>query len=159
MADETVELSAAVVLRKEVAAAVAEQSKTEVRSRVVAQLVEAEIQKRAAALALALSKRQEAAKELDKIRPDIELDKIRPDIAHYDENGTLAVTAFSKAVFEQKKQAKAKLEKIDKAIDAAINNADYQALDKIGGKEKTEMVRKGQRSRSTSLKSSSCRVL
>lgn len=129
MPEETVELSAAVVLRKEVAAAVAEQSKTEVRSRVVAQLVEAEIQKRAAALALALSKRQEAAKELD---------KIRPDIAHYDENGTLAVTAFSKAVFEQKKQAKTKLEKIDKAIDAAINNADYQALDKIGGKEKTE---------------------
>ena len=122
---ESPELSpAAVVLRKEVNAVVAEKSKTEVRQRVVDTLVEAELSRRANALAGALTKRADAAKELSKIEPD--------QVAFGEDGKKLSATYSSKAALARK-QAKEKLDKIDRAIDAAINNADYQSLEKIGG--------------------------
>ena len=94
----------------------------EIRSRVVADLAEVEIDRRTKNLAAALSKRNDLAKELGKIKPD------RVD---YDENGQpVGVGRYSREQSGKVKETKKKLTKIDAAINKAINNANFDALQK-----------------------------
>ena len=108
----------------------------QVRQRVVEQLAEAEIQRRTILLATVLDKRKEAERAVY---------KIKPDLVSYNEAGAVTSTSYSKAKVDELKKAKELLAKIDKAIEKAINEADYEELAKVkdakvdGGKEeKTE---------------------
>jgi len=124
---ETSETPIAVELRKEVKAKV-EQShqNNEIRERVVNHLTEVEVERRATLLQSALDNRDEVYKELN---------KVRPDLVQYTEGGQVVNEFFSKEQSKKRKDATEKLNKIDKAIDKAVNDADYdglkQALNKL----------------------------
>jgi len=123
----TSETPIAVELRKEVKAKV-EQShqNNEIRERVVNHLTEVEVERRATLLQSALDNRDEVYKELN---------KVRPDLVQYTEGGQVVNEFFSKEQSKKRKDATEKLNKIDKAIDKAVNDADYdglkQALNKL----------------------------
>lgn len=118
-------LPAAVQLRADVKTSVAEQQNNgEVRKRVIAQLAEAEIVKRTDLLAKAIAKREEQSKTID---------KIRPDMVSYSDTGTVVAEHYSKAKADELKKARELLGKIDKAIDKAVNTADYEEVRKVVG--------------------------
>lgn len=98
------------------------QENGEIRARVVDTLVEEEIGIRADLLAKALAKRKAQQKELD---------KIKPDECNFNEDGSPANQHWSKAKLGERNKATKTLSKIDKAINAAINNADYEGVKKI----------------------------
>jgi len=102
----------------------AEQTHGTIRTRVVTHLVDAEIERRTNLLVKAMANRKAAAKEVD---------KIKPDQVQHEESGKVAMTSYSKAKIDELKKCKKKLSKIDKAINRAINEADYDGLQK-GGK-------------------------
>ena len=93
-----------------------------IRKRVVDTLVEEEVTNRADLLTKALAKRKAQAKELN---------KIRPDHCTFNEDGSPAQQQWSKAKLGERTKAEGVLAKIDKAINAAVNNADYEGLKKI----------------------------
>jgi len=124
---ETSETPIAVELRKEVKAKVEQaHQNNEIRERVVNHLTEVELERRATLLQSALDKRDEVYKELN---------KVRPDLVQYTEGGQVVNEFFSKEQSKKRKDATEKLNKIDRAIDKAVNDADYdglkQALDKL----------------------------
>lgn len=93
-----------------------------IRARVVGALVEEEVGIRADLLTKALAKRKAQAKELD---------KIRPDHCTFNADGSPANQHWSKEKLKERDKALKALNKIDKAINAAINNADYEGVKKI----------------------------
>ncbi len=99
-----------------------EQSAGIIRKRVVEALVEEEVTNRADLLTQALAKRKAQSRELE---------KIRPDHCTFNEDGTLANRYWSKAKLDERAKAQKILSKIDKAINAAVQNADYEGLKKI----------------------------
>jgi len=94
----------------------------EIRARVVNALVEEEVGIRADLLTKALAKRKAQAKELD---------KIKPDHCTFNADGSPANQHWTKAKLVEKQKAEKSLNKIDKAINAAINTADYEGVKKI----------------------------
>jgi len=70
----------------------------------------------------ALAKRKAQAKELD---------KIRPDQCTFNQDGSPANQHWSKSGLGERQKAEKTLAKIDKAINAAVQNADYEGLRKI----------------------------
>lgn len=98
------------------------QEKGEIRTRVVDALVEEEVTVRADLLTKVLAKRKAQQKELD---------KIKPDHCTFHGDGTAADLLWSKAKLKEKQEAEKKLNKIDKAINAAINDADYEGVKKF----------------------------
>jgi hypothetical protein len=113
----------AVDISKEVTTKVADlQTGGEVRKRVVDELVEDEIAKRSKKLATVLAKRQEAWRELQ---------KIKPDQASYNEKHEKVSETYSKGKMEERKKLEEKIAKMDKAINKAVNDADYAGLDKF----------------------------
>lgn len=119
------DVPAAVAIRIDVKGKV-EQAHTAgtIRSRVVDQLVEEEIGRRADLLAKVFAVREQTARDLD---------KLRPDQVFYNDKGEKVNETFSKAKFEERKKATEKLGKIDKALDKAINEANYEDLKKWAG--------------------------
>lgn len=99
-----------------------EQEGGKIRARVVGALVEEEVGIRADLLTKALAKRKAQAKELD---------KIRPDHCTFNVDGSPANQHWSKEKLKERDKALKALNKIDKAINAAINNADYEGVKKI----------------------------
>jgi len=93
-----------------------------IRKRVVEALVEEEVTTRADLLTKALAKRKAQQKELD---------KIKPDHCTFNEDGSPAQQHWSKAKLGERAKAAKALNKIDKAINAAVNNADYEGVKKI----------------------------
>lgn len=93
-----------------------------IRRKVVDHLTNTEIMRRTDMLVKAMDVRYEAEKELS---------KIKPDSVAYDEGGAKHHELFTKAKVDERKKCKEKLAKIDKAINKAINDADYDSLRKI----------------------------
>ena len=93
-----------------------------IRQKVVDHLTNAEVDRRTEMLVKAMAVREETAKDLK---------KMKPDQVQYEESGKISMTSFSKTKFDELKKCKDKLAKIDKAINRAINDADYDSLKKI----------------------------
>lgn len=53
------------------------------------------------------------------------------DIKHFNEDGTVAAVHFSKEKLEKKKQAEQEMKKFDEALDKAVNQADWESLEKL----------------------------
>ena len=124
------DVPAAVAIRIDVKGKVEEAQKAgTIRGRVVDQLVEEEISKRADLLAKVFAVREQTNRDLD---------KIRPDQVSYNDKGEKVSEFFSKAKFEERKKATERLGKIDKALDKALNEANYEELKKwaSGGGDK-----------------------
>jgi len=113
----------AVKLQIDVKESIQDQQKAgEIRKRVVESLVEEEVANRAELLAKALAKRKVQAKELD---------KIKPDNVGLNADGSIAHEHYSKSKHAERQKVEKSLAKTDKAIDAAINNADYEGVKNI----------------------------
>lgn len=93
----------------------------EIRQRVVDALVEDEVGIRADLLTQALAKRKAQARELE---------KIKPDHCTFNEDGSPAQQQWSKTKLGERAKAMKTLDKLDKAINAAVNNADYEGIKK-----------------------------
>lgn len=116
-------LPVAVDIRKEVKGIVEETSKSgKVRELTVNRLADEEIDKRVKLLMSALSQRADLSKELD---------KIRPDNLNFDETGKKVAEYYSKEKSDARKKATEKLTKMDKAINKACNDGDYEDLKKF----------------------------
>lgn len=97
----------------------------EVRNRIVQALSEKVIAERTEKLAKAFGRREQMSRDLN---------KIRPDIVGYNANGAKVSEAFSKAKLDELKKAKEELNRLDKAIGKAVDDADFEPLQKfIGG--------------------------
>lgn len=115
--------SVAVCLAADVKAGIQEKQKNgSIRQRVVETLVEEEVVRRSTLLAKALVKRNEQAKEVEKIM----------DLVGY-LDGSISMSSFSKAKYDELKKAKEQLAKIEKAIANAINEANYDEVSKVVG--------------------------
>lgn len=113
----------AVALQEDVKEAVkSRQEGGVIRKRVVEALVEEEVSHRADLLTKALAKRKAQANELN---------KIRPDHCTFNEDGSPAAQQWSKAKLGERRKCLKVLAKLDKAINAAILNADYEGVKKI----------------------------
>jgi len=124
----TSEPAVAVELKKEVKAQV-ELSSTNgtIRGMVVAQLVEVEVGNRGALLKDALDLRDNLFKDFN---------KVKPDQVSCDSSGKVVHEFFSKSQAKQLADATGKLNKIDGAINKAVNNADYENLKNVLNKLK-----------------------
>lgn len=90
-----------------------------VRDDVVKKLVTAEIENRVQKLTDALSARKTLFVELKKAE--------KPDVQTFNADGSVATSGYSKEKLEQIKKAKEKLDKQDKAIEAALGG-DFSKL-------------------------------
>jgi len=93
-----------------------------VRQAVISQLVAGEIKRRVDLLTGALGKRDEAAKELE---------AIKPDVVAFTESGAKASENWSKDQLKRKTAATKKLGKIDKAISMALTQANFEEVKKV----------------------------
>lgn len=113
----------AIKLQEDVRKAIKSKQETgAIREKVVTALVEEEVSTRADLLTKALAKRKAQARELD---------KIKPDQCTFNEDGSPAQQHWSKTKLGERQKAQKNLSKIDKAINAAVQNADYEGLKKI----------------------------
>lgn len=122
-------LPVAITLQADVKAAIGTRN-TEVRTRVVNDLVEQEIAARAALLSKALVVRRDQANDVKKAE--------KPDQVSYDAEGKVVTQSFSKAGADALKKAKEKLAKTDKAIAKAVDEADYEGLKNLGKSDSPE---------------------
>jgi hypothetical protein len=112
----------AIAISKDVKNAVkASHDKGEVRQQVVEHLTKQEIDRRVELLKEAVARRAELQKALDKIKPDV------PEAKDRDGKVT-AVAAYTQPVLKQIQDAESKLNKLDKAIKKAVEDADYSQL-------------------------------
>jgi hypothetical protein len=102
----------------------AAQANGDIASAVVIRLADQEIQVRTDLLSKGFAKREEAQKELDKIRPDHKIRGL---------DGSVATEGFTDATYKKKEKAVQDLAKIDKALDKAVKEGDYEGLKKLGG--------------------------
>lgn len=123
MSEEDSNVRTAVKLQDEVKKAIGLLSRSgEIRKRVVDKLVEEEIVRLGILLAKALVKRKEQISIID---------KIEPDQCGFDLNGDMVAQYWSKDKLQEKQKAIQKLAKIDKAIDLAIDAADYSRIKQV----------------------------
>lgn len=93
----------------------------EVNEKVIEALVEREKAKRTDAVLAGLDKLRTLQSDLRKIRPDVG--------GAFDENGTeLKPTLYSKAKFEERKKVVEQIDKLQKALDLAIDKGDMTKL-------------------------------
>jgi hypothetical protein len=100
------------------------ESNDAVREQVIENRVSKEINKRVEALDKALGARSAAQGDVRKLD--------RPDVKALDSEGKIVSEAYSEERFKELKKAREKLEKIDKAIDKALNG-DFSKLNEIKG--------------------------
>lgn len=93
-----------------------------IRQKVVEHFAEVEKARRVDMLVKAMDARTEKAKELSRIKPD--------NIC-YDEDGQQTSASWSKEQAAKRKTLRKELNRLDKAINKAINDADYSALQKF----------------------------
>lgn len=105
-------------------------SKDKVCQRLVDQRVEAELDKRAELLDKALTLHSSAIKEQRKLE--------KPDVKVHDAEGKVVREGFSSALTKKRSEAKAKVLKIEKAISAALDDADWGQLSNLKGQESKE---------------------
>ena len=86
-------------------------------------MVEEVLAKRVTILSWAFSRR----KELDGKSRSLQ----EGDIKHFDANGVVVSSLFSKERLENKKQAEQELKKFDEALDKAMNEANWDSLEKL----------------------------
>lgn len=114
----------AIKLQKDVGETIkAKQDSGEIRKRVVDALVEEEMDCRTDLLTKALARRKAQAKEVEKIKPDQE---------GFDVNGKVISQSWTRAKLVERTKAIKALSSIDKAINAAVNDADYNGVKKFG---------------------------
>ena len=101
----------------------------DVRGCVVDFLVKEEVEKRKTMLVKALVARKEA---------ETAVRKVKPDMLTYDETGKVVTSGYTKKTADELKKAKESLARIDKAITAAINEANYDGLKNVGGGQKAD---------------------
>lgn len=94
-----------------------------VRCRLKSALVERELAKRVELLDKALSKLGEQRKDILKMKPDVET---------FSEDGVKLPGTFSKAKFEEKKKAAEAMDKLQKAVEAALLGESPDAFAKLG---------------------------
>jgi hypothetical protein len=116
----------AVKLRKDVQARVAELHKSgEVRDRIVKALTEAIIAELTVKLKRAVEKREQMQRDLYRLKPD----QVVLDV-----KGVRMFEGYSKAKLEELKKGREEMAKLDRAIGQAIDEANYEPLQKfIGG--------------------------
>lgn len=69
-------------------------------------------------------------------RTNGEMRGVKPDNVAFDINGKVISESYTKAQADKFKQVKTSLEKIDKALEAAIDNADFGPLKQVLGNNK-----------------------
>ncbi len=99
-----------------------DKSKDSLLDKVSSVLAEKEIERRTVLLISVFEKRKEAERALNKIKPDSIL---------FDANGVKVSEGFTKAGMESLKKAKEALAKIDKAIEKAVNEANFEEAMKV----------------------------
>ena len=95
----------------------------EVKDRIIKDLADKIIIERTQLLSKVLEKRKEADKELKKIN--------RPDQTQYDGNGKEIGSSYTKDLIDKIRKAREKLNRIDKAIKKAIEEANYEEIKKL----------------------------
>jgi hypothetical protein len=119
--DPTVTMS----LKDEIAKAISERSSKEVRGRVVNSLADEEIAARASAILAALKKRDEADRELKKLKGQQK--------KGYNNDGAEVLLPFEKAEFEAINKKTQEIKKIDAAIAVAFSEKpDYSKVKQLG---------------------------
>jgi len=115
--EETVKVvPVAIQIRNEVKEQV---QSADIRSRVVAALVEAEAAARADILSAALVERKKLEGEIRKVKPEVKT---------YDIDGNITSETYTKQQVDDLKKLKEKLQKLDKELAKAITEADYEGL-------------------------------
>lgn len=97
----------------------------EVRQRIINELADELIAERVGWLRAALQKRDELAKKVN---------QVRPDLVGYDVDGKKVSETYSKSRLDELRKTKEELEKADRAIDKAVKDADYELVKKLIGK-------------------------
>lgn len=90
--------------------------------KVINNLANLEIEKRATALLNAVNLAVATKRELQ---------KIKPDIVAYNDKGEEASANWSKPKLEEKKKLEEKLAKIEKAVDLAVNKNDFSKVSEL----------------------------
>ena len=98
-------------------------STPEVREKLIAGRVDKEVGNRVATLDKALIKLAELKKEEKKLA--------KPDIEGVLSDGTVAQSHFTPKAYETWTKHKAKMAKLDKAIDEALNNSEFHKLGEV----------------------------
>lgn len=91
-----------------------------VREKVVDLMVDQEIDRRVKAVSALVTKLDEINTNLKKID--------RADVETFNQDGTVATSSFTKARLEEIKKAKEQATKIEKALDQAFENNDFQKV-------------------------------
>lgn len=113
---EVKEVPVAIQIRNEVKELV---QTADIRSRVVASLVEAESASRADILSAALIERKKLEGEIRKVKPEVKT---------YDIDGNVTSETYTKQQVDDLKKLKDKLSKLDKELSKALTEADYEGL-------------------------------
>lgn len=95
-----------------------------IRVRVINKLVETEISSRVDVLSKALAKREDKQKEIDGLKAD---HKLR------DVTGKIVSEAFTDTQFKKREKLQKELAKMDKVINQAINEGNYEGAKKLAG--------------------------
>lgn len=91
-----------------------------VREKVVAQLVETEVQKRTEAVVFVVKRLDESNEQLKKIN--------RGDLVTYNEDGSVASTGWSKGRVDEIKKIKESIQKLENALELAFEKNDFQKI-------------------------------
>jgi hypothetical protein len=91
-----------------------------VQSKVVDLLVDQEVERRVKAVSVLVAKLDELNGNLKKID--------RADVETFNQDGSPATATFTKARLEEIKKAKEQIAKIEKALDMAFENNDFQKV-------------------------------
>lgn len=106
-------------VREEVASILANNGKDRVRAAVVQKLADEEVAKRTELVLTSMN-------SLSRLRSDLK--KFKPDVKGYDAAGTLVSEMYSEAKTQERKKLSEKIEKLEKAINLALENDDYSKL-------------------------------
>lgn len=125
MSNENQKHEANSVIRTAVAEKLAEIGKQSVRDAVIQKLVGDEVANRTAAVL-------EGMNRLSKLKGDQR--KLKPDLKSLDEHGNVVSENYSPAKYEELKKSREQIEKLEKALQLALENDDYSKLkDQKGG--------------------------
>lgn len=122
MPEENTDKSVAVQILSAVSTAI-ESSTPKVVDRVVECLVEKELSKRVGTLDKTLQMRADLVIYLRKAS--------KPDIEQYDVSGNVVNSTFSKAKLDELRKAKEQLERVESAINKAVNSNDWSKITEV----------------------------
>lgn len=97
-----------------------------VAERVVDALADTTLQKREQQVSQAITESDNLARDLQ---------KLKPDALTFNQDGTVAAEAFTKARIEQRAKLKSRIEKIENALAKALEKNDWNPIAHLGGKD------------------------